>query len=157
MCVYICIVHLWMVAISNPGTYGTRKCRSWRPDIHRSKDHECENPKIQNFQNPKIQKSKIPKFQNSKIPKFQKSKNAKIQISKYLKIQKSKTFHMYGILQIVWCSFGFLHFGMFCCLEFLDFWSLGVLGFTVVFPICRSRSKIGFGNKQRLCRYLQCF
>ena len=33
----------------------------------------------------------------------------------------------------------------------------GFLGFTVVFPICRNRSKIGFGKRQRLCPYLQCF
>ena len=47
--------------------------------------------------------------------------------------------------------------------KFLDFWTFGVLdffgclGFTVVFPICRNRSKIGFGKRQRLRRYLQCF
>ena len=37
---------------------------------------------------------------------------------------------------------------------FLDF---GFLCVTLVFPICRNSSKIGFGKKLRLCQNLQCF
>ena len=36
-----------MVVLSNPGTYGTRKCSSWSADIHKSKDPEYKHPEIQ--------------------------------------------------------------------------------------------------------------
>ena len=86
-----------MVVLSNPGTYGTRKCSSWSADIHKSKDPEYKHPEIQHSKNPKIQ-----------------------------------NFYIYGILQL---SLDFWIFG------FSDFWC-----FTLVFPICRNSSKIGFGN-----------
>ena len=31
---------------------------------------------------------------------------------------------------------------------FLDFWVFGFLCFTLVFPICRNSSKIGFGKRK---------
>ena len=108
ICIYM--LHTWIVALPNPGTYGTRKYRSWRPDIHRFKDPEGENPKIQKSKKLKTQKSK-----NPTIPKKERFRRCE------------------------------------------KFWIFGFLGFTVVFPICRNRSKIGFGKRQRLCRYLHCF
>ena len=45
------------------------------------------------------------------------------------------------------CFFGFLDFWI---LRFLDFWTFGFLDFlcfTLVFPICKNSSKIGFGKK----------
>ena len=53
-----------MVVLSNPGTYGTRKCSSWCADIHKSKDPEYKQPEIQKSKNPQIHKSKA----NCKIP-----------------------------------------------------------------------------------------
>ena len=90
-CVYIYSAYKWMVVLSNPGTYGTRKCSSWCADIH--KGPEYKHPEIQHSKNPKIQKSKIQKTQKPKNPK----------------IQKSKTFYIYGILQFFWI-FGFWDF-----------------------------------------------
>ena len=45
VCVYIYIVHISMVVLSNPGTYGTRNASSWCAGIH--KDPEYRHPKIQ--------------------------------------------------------------------------------------------------------------
>ena len=42
-----------MVVLSNPGTYGTRKCSSWCAEIHKSKDPDYKHPEIQNSKNPK--------------------------------------------------------------------------------------------------------
>ena len=49
-----------MVVVSNPGTYGTRKCSSWFADIQ--KDPEYKHPKIQHSKNLNIQNSKNPKL-----------------------------------------------------------------------------------------------
>ena len=44
-----------MVVLSNPDTYGTRKCNSWCADIHKFKDPEYKHPESQLFKNPKTQ------------------------------------------------------------------------------------------------------
>ena len=108
-----------MVVVSNPGTYGTRKCSSWCADIHKSKDPEYKHPDIQ----------------HSKISKFQKTQNPqKMQDSVDVKSVGFLGFWIVGFVDC-WMS-GFLDFG------FSDF-----LCFTLVFPICRNSSKIGFGKK----------
>ena len=113
-----------MVVLSNLGAYGTLKCSSWCADIHKSKDPEYTHPEIQH--------SKTPKIQKSKNPKLQKSKNQKI-IARFRRCKK------------FWIS-GFWDFWIF---GFLDFWVFGFLDFlcfTLVFPICRNSSKLGFGK-----------
>ena len=145
-----------MVVSSNPGTYGTRKCSSWCADIHKSKDPKYKHPEIQhskNPKNPKIQKSKNQKIQKSKNPKIQQSINPKIQ--KIERFRRCKKFWIFGFLDF-WI-FGLLDFWIFGFLGFgiLGFWDF--LCLTLVLPICRNSSKIGFGKKRRLYRYLQCF
>ena len=121
-----------MVVLSNPGTYGTRKCSSWCVDIHKSKNPDYKHPETQHSKNQKIQKSK--EIQKSK--KIQKSKNPKLQKSKN---PKSQNFLHLRNLTIV---FGFLDLWVFGLLDFLCF--------TLVFPICRNRSEIGF-EKNDVC------
>ena len=121
-----------MVVLSNPGTYGTRKCSSWRADIHKSKDPEYKHLELQHSKNPK-------------------SKN------KNVRFHRCKKSWIFGFLDF-WIL-GFLDFwtlGFWDFWIFLDFWSFGFLGsgfwifgflcFTLVFPICRNSSKIGFGK-----------
>ena len=131
-CLYIYIygVHIKMVVFSNPGTYGTRKCSSWCADMRKSKDPEYKHPEIQHTKNPKFQNSKIPKIQKSKNPKIQKSKNPKMQNFLHLRI----LLHFLGFLDCWICLFVW-HF----------------LCFTLVVPICRNSSKIGFGKKHDVC------
>ena len=99
-----------MVVLSNPGTYGTRKCSSWCADIYKSKDPEYKHPELQHSKNPRIKKSKTPRIQN------------------------------FPLLRNLASFLDFWIFG------FFDFWAFGFLCFTVVFPICRNSSKIGFGK-----------
>ena len=73
-CVYIYIVHIWMVVLPNPGTYGTRKCSSWCADIHKDLS---------------IQKSNIPKI--PKNPKIRKS-------NKNARFRRCKKFWIFGFL-----------------------------------------------------------
>ena len=132
--VYICIECIYMVVLSNPGTYRTRKCSSWCADIH--KDPKYRHPEIQHSKNQKIQKPKNPKIKKSKNPKIKKikknPKNPKIQ----------------NVLHLRNLAF-FLDFWIFRFFGFLGFWILifGFLCFTLVLSICRNNSKIGLGEK----------
>ena len=95
----------------------------------------------------RLQKSKTPKLQ-ARFRRFE-----KLWIFGFLDVW------LFGCLDF-WI-FRFLEFWIFgfldCFFFFFDFWVFGFLGLTVVFPICRDRSKFGFGKGQRLCRYLRCF
>ena len=96
-----------MVVLSNPGTYGTRKCSSWSADIHKSKDPEYKHPETQQNQN------------------FLHLRNLAI-VFGFL------DFWIFRFLDF-WI-FGFLDFwilGIFRFFEFLDFWIFGFLGFWV--------------------------
>ena len=88
-----------MVGLSNPGTYGTRKCSSWCADIHKSKDPEYKHPEIQHSKNPKIQN--------------------------FLHLQNLAI--VFGFLDFWILGFFDFGFGDFGALGFLDFWIFCVL------------------------------
>ena len=67
-----------MAVLSNPGTYGTRKCCSWCADIH--KDSENRHPEIQKS---KIQKSKTAKIQKSKNQKIKKKLQDSVDVKNF--------------------------------------------------------------------------
>ena len=112
MCIYSAIQ---MVELSNPGTYGTRKCSSWCADIHKSK-----------YPDTSIQKSNIPKIQKS-----ENQKNAR-----FRRCEKFWIFGIFGFLDFwIWGFLGFWVFG------FGDFWiwgflDLGIFGFGDFWIFC---------------------
>ena len=87
-------------------------------------------PVVQMSTSLRIQNTSI---QKPNIPKVQKSKNPKIQ--NFLHLRNLVCFFVFGFLG----------------LGFLDF-----LCFTLVFPICRNNSKIGFG-KMAFVRFFTVF
>ena len=131
-----------MVALSNPGTYGTRKCSSWCAEIPQVEGSRRQAPRNSIFQKPKIKKK-------------QKSKNPK----KNARFRRCKSFRFLDFWIWDFQIFGFWDFGIFSVFGFLGFW---VFGFFCVLHLCfqsvETAPKLDSEKKKRrLYRYLQCF